>query len=67
MSRFPTHRSGTEAPGDLGRAALRAHSTPEPDVPRDPQPTPQPDDVPAPANAPVQEPTLPEPPIRVAC
>jgi hypothetical protein len=45
---------------------FRAHSTPDPDAvpPRDP--TPNPDDVPPPTNAPVEEPTLPEPPIRAA-
>jgi hypothetical protein len=43
-------------------AVRRAHSTPDPDVP--PKPNPNPDDVPPPANAPVQEPTLPEPPIK---
>lgn len=42
-----------------------AHSTPDPDLP-DPKPTPVPDDVPAPANAPVEEPTFPEPPIKAA-
>lgn len=44
-----------------------AHSTPDPDaIPtREPTPPPpMPDDVPPPANAPVEEPTLPEPPIR---
>ena len=48
-----------------GRAALRAHSTPDPDLP-DPTPSPMPDDVPPPVNAPVQEPTLPTPPIKTA-
>lgn len=48
-----------------GRAALRAHSTPDPDLP-DPTPSPMPDDVPPPTNAPVQEPTLPAPPIKTA-
>lgn len=45
------------------RMAYRAHQTPEPDIPPDPKP-PLPDDVPSPANAPVEEPRLPEPPIR---
>jgi hypothetical protein len=52
-----------------GGAGQRAHSTPDPDLPT-PQtpPTPNPpitpDDVPAPAHAPVEEPRMPEPPIR---
>lgn len=51
-----------------GSSPVYAHSTPEPDVP-DPKPTPDPrppvpDDVPDPANAPVEEPRFPEPPIR---
>jgi hypothetical protein len=41
----------------------RAHSTPDPDA-EPPPPNPNPDDVPPPAHAPVQEPTLPEPPIK---
>jgi hypothetical protein len=41
----------------------RAHSTPDPDA-DPPRPSPNPDDVPPPVNAPVQEPTLPEPPIK---
>lgn len=41
----------------------RAHSTPDPDLPP-PGPNPNPDDVPPPANAPVQEPTQPAPPIK---
>ena len=47
---------------------LRAHSTPDPTDPElpPPQPGPDPDDVPAPSRAPVQEPTLPEPPIKAA-
>ena len=45
------------------RMAYRAHQTPEPDIPPDPKPA-LPDDVPSPANAPVEEPRLPEPPIR---
>ena len=51
-------------------AMLRAHSTPDPDSPNDPaapHPTPPvPDDVPDPVNAPVEEPRLPEPPIRAS-
>lgn len=43
--------------------AARAHSTPDPDTPP-PGPNPNPDDVPPPANAPVQEPTQPAPPIK---
>lgn len=41
----------------------QAHSTPDPDLPP-PAPSPNPDDVPPPANAPVQEPTQPAPPIK---
>lgn len=57
------------------QAALRAHSTPDPDIPTvtDPEsPTPVPptvpvpDDVPAPAHAPVTEPGLPQHPVRAA-
>jgi len=51
-------------------ATWHAHSTPDPDSPLDPAPThptpPVPDDVPDPVNAPVEEPRLPEPPIRAA-
>ena len=51
-------------------AAVHAHSTPDPDTPNDPaQPYPNPpvpDDVPDPVNAPVEEPRLPEPPIRAS-
>lgn len=47
-------------------SARRAHSTPDPDLPPpDPKP-PLPDDVPSPANAPVKEPTWPEPPVKAA-
>ena len=42
---------------------LRAHSTPDPDVP-DSNPVPVPDDVPSPVNAPVEEPRAPQPPIK---
>jgi hypothetical protein len=50
------------------QAVLRAHGTPDPDVPEQspPQPRPDPDDVPAPARAPVQEPDAPEPPVKAA-
>jgi len=52
------------------QGALRAHSTPDPESPNDPTPPhptpPVPDDVPDPVNAPVEEPRLPEPPMRVA-
>jgi hypothetical protein len=54
---------------DRGIVARRAHSTPDPDSDPDsnpPGPNPNPDDVPPPAHAPVQEPTLPEPPIKAA-
>jgi len=50
-------------------ALRRAHSTPDPETPPSqphPPPTPVPDDVPDPAHAPVEEPRLPEPPIRAA-
>lgn len=46
-----------------GRTAVRAHSTPDPDLP-DPTPVPVPDDVPPPTNAPVEEPKFPEVPIK---
>jgi hypothetical protein len=56
---------------DLTAAATgrHAHSTPDPESPPpDRTPTPPtpvvPDDEPLPSHAPVQEPTLPEPPIR---
>jgi hypothetical protein len=52
---------------DRGIVSRRAHSTPDPDSdpdPNPPGPNPNPDDVPPPAHAPVQEPTLPEPPIK---
>jgi hypothetical protein len=51
----------TQAPGRV----VRAHSTPDPDVP-DPKPSPLPDDVPPPVNAPVEEPRVPPPPIKAA-
>lgn len=44
---------------------LRAHSTPDPDVPEG-IPAPVPRDVPSPVNAPVEEPRAPQPPIRAA-
>jgi hypothetical protein len=47
------------------KAAIRAHTTPDPDLPP-PTPRPDPDDVPAPARAPVQEPDAPEPPVKAA-
>lgn len=49
-------------------SAISAHIAPDPEAPKDPnQPPPDvpvPDDVPDPVNAPVEEPTLPNPPIR---
>lgn len=42
---------------------VQAHSTPDPDEPPT-KPVPVPDDVPSPANAPVEEPRYPEPPIK---
>jgi hypothetical protein len=52
----------------LLQEVMRAHGTPDPDVPKGPppQPRPDPDDVPAPARAPVQEPDAPEPPVKAA-
>ncbi|HEY0062504.1 MAG TPA: hypothetical protein VGC21_10305 [Telluria sp.] len=47
------------------RAALCAHSTPDPDD-APPTPSPVPDDVPSPVNAPIEEPRFPEPPIKAA-
>jgi len=44
--------------------ALRAHSTPDPEQTPTPPTIPVPDDVPDPAHAPVEEPSIPEPPIR---
>jgi len=41
---------------------LRAHSTPDPEQP--PPTIPVPDDVPDPVHAPVEEPLIPDPPIR---
>jgi hypothetical protein len=41
----------------------QAHSTPDPDA-EPPGPNPNPDDEPPPTHAPVQEPTLPQPPIK---
>ena len=49
-----------------GTKVLHAHSTPEPDTPSTPPSIPVPDDVPDPAHAPVEEPVIPEPPIRAA-
>jgi hypothetical protein len=53
-------------PEQDSRPALRAHTTPDPTDPDLPPPdnSPDPDDVPAPARAPVEEPTLPVPPIK---
>jgi hypothetical protein len=56
-------RSGEVDARDRVIPDRRAHSTPDPDSDPAP-PSPNPDDVPPPANAPVQEPTLPEPPIK---
>ena len=55
--------SGDADAWDRGITSKRAHSTPDPDT-EPPGPNPNPDDVPPPAHAPVQEPTLPEPPIK---
>lgn len=55
---------------DSKAGSRRAHSTPDPESPPSKPETPPvpttPDDVPAPAHAPVQEPRMPEPPIRAA-
>ncbi|WP_313706593.1 hypothetical protein [Massilia sp.] len=45
-------------------APLHAHSTPDPEQTPTPPTIPVPDDVPDPAHAPVEEPVIPEPPIR---
>ena len=47
-------------------AIVRAHTTPDPTDPEQPppQPSPDPDDVPAPSRAPVEEPGMPQPPIK---
>jgi hypothetical protein len=55
--------SGDVDAWDRGIVSKRAHSTPDPDA-EPPGPNPNPDDVPPPAHAPVQEPTVPEPPIK---
>ncbi|MBC7454251.1 MAG: hypothetical protein H7335_11195 [Massilia sp.] len=58
-----TQSSGDLQAWDHGVSRKLAHSTPDPDA----EPTPPnsiPDDIPPPAHAPVQEPTLPEPPIK---
>jgi hypothetical protein len=44
---------------------LHGHSTPDPETPSpEPTPSPLPDDVPAPSHAPVEEPFLPDPPMK---
>jgi hypothetical protein len=46
---------------------MHAHSTPDPETPPSnptPTPPPTPDDEPLPSHAPVEEPRMPEPPIR---
>ena len=58
-------------PQDLPDRPLQAQSTPDPDAvpgrdPATPPPVPTPDDVPGPTHAPVEEPRMPEPPIRAA-
>lgn len=68
MSMSDRASDGSQLSGDLdawdrGISSKRAHSTPDPDA-EPPGPNPNPDDVPPPAHAPVQEPTLPEPPIK---
>jgi hypothetical protein len=54
-----------------GTHTIRAHSTPDPSDPTNPESPPperipEPDDVPAPARAPVKEPDAPDPPIKGA-
>ena len=51
-------------PRSGGRGGLQAHSTPDPEPTPTPPTIPVPDDVPDPAHAPVEEPVIPEPPIR---
>jgi hypothetical protein len=61
ISKHDPLASGTAPP-------RRAHSTPDPETPPSkPDPTPPltPDDDPLPSHAPVEEPRLPEPPIRM--
>jgi hypothetical protein len=53
----------TQTIDEAQHAGKLAHSTPDPDLPP-PGPNPNPDDVPPPANAPVQEPRQPAPPIK---
>jgi len=59
------HGGGTQPQrhGATMNRTVHAHSTPEPDE-APPKPTPVPEDVPSPANAPVEEPRAPQPPIR---
>ena len=56
-------RAGEQANTNTSAEHARLHSTPDPDLPP-PGPNPNPDDVPPPANAPVQEPRQPAPPIK---
>lgn len=67
--------NGRENPMDhricpQGSHTIRAHSTPDPSDPTNPESpperNPEPDDVPPPARAPVKEPDAPDPPIRGA-
>lgn len=58
-----TDRFNAQAPERRVIIKKEAHSTPDPDD-QPPGPNPNPDDVPPPAHAPVQEPTLPAPPIK---
>lgn len=53
----------TEPHGDAAQG-VHAHSTPDPEQTPTPPTIPVPDDVPDPAHAPVEEPSIPEPPIR---
>jgi protein TonB len=54
------------APGAAAqREPAHGHSTPDPETPPPaPTPTPAPDDYPEPAHTPVQEPRMPEPPMK---
>jgi hypothetical protein len=46
-------------------AAVRAHSTPDPEVPPPtPEKDPPPDDMPMPEHAPIEEPTPPRAPVK---
>jgi len=62
-NRFTEQLQDTLYQATQGGAPVRAHSTPDPDLPP-PGPNPNPDDVPPPDQAPIQEPSQPAPPIK---